>query len=131
MSTSLDMPVIEFSHETRKAALQLLNRPRRPRALCAIWRSGKDLAAVRQHEALGISDEYPEFISESIAVELENQSALKAAGITDDESAIAYMNKVRPVLEALAAQVAEVKERCQADVDNLLSGVTEEFWRSL
>jgi hypothetical protein len=131
MNTETQPQVIEFSDDTRLSALKLLNRPRRPRALCAIWRSGKDLAAVRQHEVLGISDEYPEFISESIAAELENQSILKAASITDDESAIAYIDKVRPLLEGLNAQVAALKERCQADVDNLLSGVTEEFWRSL
>jgi hypothetical protein len=128
------MPVIEFSDEVRGFARHIIrasNEPSIPLAIWAICRSGRSLKAVRLYQALGIDVKHAQSVAENVADECETQAILKSAGITDDESAIAYMNKVRPILEALAAQVTEVKERCQADIDNLLSGITEEFWRSL
>jgi hypothetical protein len=131
---SLDMPVIEFSDEVRDLARQIIrvsNEPSIPLAIWAICRSGRSLKAVRMYQALGIDAKLAQFVAENIADECETQAVIKAAGITDDESAIAYMNKVRPILYALNAQVNEIKERCNAEIGNLLSGVTEEFWRSL
>ncbi len=131
MKTETQPQVIEFSPDVRTAAASLLNKPRRPRVICAIWRSGRELSIAEEYARLDVASEFSDEVSELLSAECENQSILKAAGIVDDESAIAYMDKVRPILMGLDAQVRELKERCQADVDNLLSGVTEEFWRSL
>jgi cytidylate kinase len=110
---------------------ELIRLPGYPKAVTAICRCGQGARILKQAESLEISGAYAEEKDEMIAEDEEAQAILKAAGITDDESAIAYMEKVRPILWALNAQVSEIRERCNAEIGNLLSGVTEEFWRSL
>jgi hypothetical protein len=131
MSTETQPQVIELSPHVKDTAKGLMECPGHPKVICAIYRSGQALRTVHQYQSLGIAEKYAKDVAENIADECETQAILKAAGITDDESAIAYMEKVRPVLYALNAQVNEIKERCNAEIGNLLSGVTEEFWRSL
>jgi hypothetical protein len=124
-------PPTEFSFHVKEIAAELIKLPGRPEVICAIYRCGQALQVVHQYQSLGIAEKCAKDVAENIADEYEIQAILKSAGITDDESAISYMEKVRPILEALTAQVAEVKDLCQVEIDNLLSGVTEEFWRSL
>jgi hypothetical protein len=131
MSTETQSQVIELSFHVKDIAKGLMECPGCPKVICAIYRSGRALRTVHQYQSLGIAEKYAQDVAENIADECETQAILKAAGITDGESAISYMEKVRPVLYALNSQVSEIKERCNVEIGNLLSGITEEFWRSL
>lgn len=129
--TLTQISVVEFSNEVRALAQSLalgaLNLQRLHPVLWAICRSGKSAKAVRQYQSFGYRAELVGDVAENIAAELETQDLLRSAGITDDASAISYMDKVRPFLKGLEAQIAEIKKRCQIEVDALLAEAEKEF----
>jgi hypothetical protein len=120
---TLDIPVIEFSDEVRNLANKLLLHPKSPSAISAIADSGLflDIAQTRAH----INPVDHDRINQSLAIERVRQRALADAGIVDDATAIAYLDRVRPIMEDWAAQLDALQERHAKEVRDLINGWTD------
>jgi len=123
MNTETRPQVIEFSSEVREMASALARLPGCFDVVYAICRSGRDLRILEQHRVLGIAGKYAESLPGFVAAECETQAILKKAGITDDKSAIACMDEVRPTLGSWGRMLSEIKERHQEEIREFLASI--------
>lgn len=117
---TLDMPVIEFSDEVRDLACQLSRSPKPVSAVSAIADSGLFLDIAQTRARINPVDH--DRINQSLAVERGRQKALADAGIVDDATAIAYLDRVRPIMEDWAAQLDALQERHAKEIRELMNG---------
>jgi hypothetical protein len=122
MSTSLDMPVIEFSDAVRDLARQLSRSPKSVPAVDAIADSGLYVGNAQDYITLGYAEQKRDRINRSLAREVATQKALADAGIVDDATAIAYLDRVRPIMENWAAQLDALQERHAKEIRDLMNG---------
>jgi hypothetical protein len=120
---TLDIPVIEFSDEVRNLANKLLLHPKSPSAISAIADSGLFLGIAQTRAHINPVDH--DRINQSLAIERVRQRALADAGIVDDATAIAYLDRVRPIMEDWAAQLDALQERHAKEVRDLINGWTD------
>lgn len=116
----LDMPVVEFSDEVRDLARQLSRHPKPVSAVSAIADSGLFLDIAQWHAQRNPVDH--DRLNQSLAVERVRQRALADAGIVDDATAIAYLDRVRPIMEGWAAQLDALQERHAKEIRDLTNG---------
>jgi hypothetical protein len=117
---TLDMPVIEFSDEVRVLARQLSRSPKPVSAVSAIADSGLFLDIAQTRAQINPVDH--DRINQSLAVERVRQKALADAGIVDDATEIAYLDRVRPIMEDWAAQLDALRERHAKEIRDLTNG---------
>jgi hypothetical protein len=117
---TLEMPVIEFSDEVRVLARQLPRSPKPVSAVSAIADSGLFLDTAQFYAQRSPVDH--DRLNQSIAIERVRQRALADAGIVDDATAIAYLDRVRPIMEGWAAQLDALQERHAKEIRDLVNG---------
>lgn len=117
---SLEMSVIEFSDEVRNLARKLSRSPKPVSAVDAIADSGLFLDMAQGHAQRNPVDH--DRLDQPLAIERVRQRALSDAGIVDDATAIAYLDRVRPIMEGWAAQLDALRERHAEEIRDLANG---------
>lgn len=114
----LGCPIVQLSEETREIASELSRiavfySDDRGRILKAIEHSGWFFELAE--DGLGRGQRDP------LDTERNQQAVLKAAGIVDDATAIAWLDSVRGVIESDRAEYEAILERHRAEISAFLA----------